>query len=132
LSARTLVQKLGIKPGWRAALIHPPEDYVEKLLEMLPSGTVLLEGLERGLPFAQGFFYWRTDLEHEFPILAAALAREGMLWVCWPKRSAGLPGDLNENGVREIGLAAGLVDVKVIAVDAVWSGLKFVFRRAGR
>jgi hypothetical protein len=56
------------------------------------------------------------------------LAPAGMLWVSWPKKSSGVPTDLDENKVRDIGLAAGLVDVKVCAVTEVWSGLKFVRR----
>lgn len=67
-----------------------------------------------------------------FPGLARALASHGALWISWPKGSSGVATDLNENVVREIGLAAGLVDVKVCAVDEVWSGLKFVRRMKDR
>jgi hypothetical protein len=67
-------------------------------------------------------------LNEQFPRLKEALSPSGMLWVSWPKASSGVPTDLSENVVREIGLANGLVDVKVCAVDEVWSGLKFVYR----
>ena len=70
----------------------------------------------------------RAELAHEFTQIAKALAPAGMLWVSWPKKSSGVATDLDENVVREIGLKAGLVDVKVCAVTDVWSGLKFVRR----
>jgi hypothetical protein len=69
-----------------------------------------------------------SELKKEFPRIAKALAPAGMLWVSWPKKSSGVATDLDENIIREIGLAAGLVDVKVCAVTEVWSGLKFVRR----
>ena len=68
------------------------------------------------------------QLTKEFKKLAKRLAPAGMLWVSWPKKSSGVPTDLDENIVREIGLAARLVDVKVCAVTEIWSGLKFVRR----
>jgi hypothetical protein len=71
-------------------------------------------------------------LKREFPRIGKNLAPAGMLWISWPKKSSGVPTDLNENIVREIGLAAGLVDVKVCAVTDVWSGLKFVRRLKDR
>ena len=58
--------------------------------------------------------------------------RNGMLWIAWPKKASGIATDLSDNAVREIGLAAGLVDVKVCAINDVWSGLKFVYRREDR
>jgi hypothetical protein len=73
-----------------------------------------------------------TSLKKEFKPLAKNLAPAGMLWISWPKRTSGVPTDLNENLVRDIGLAAGLVDVKVCAVTEVWSGLKFVRRLKDR
>jgi hypothetical protein len=74
----------------------------------------------------------KTDLEMRFPKAADRLAPAGMLWVAWPKKASGVPTDLNENIVRDIGLAAGLVDTKVCAIDDVWSGLKFVIRLKDR
>jgi hypothetical protein len=70
----------------------------------------------------------QAELEEQFPRFARRLAAAGMLWVSWPKKTSGASTDLNENDVRRIGLAAGLVDVKVCAVSDVWSGLKFVIR----
>ncbi len=82
----------------------------------------------------QQFVTRRLELEACFESLKNALARDGSLWICWPKgkQKAKVPTDLDENQVREVGLAHGLVDVKVCAVDDVWSGLKFVYRVADR
>ncbi|HEV3026417.1 MAG TPA: DUF3052 domain-containing protein [Planctomycetota bacterium] len=84
------------------------------------------------LDFVHFFTKVRRDLEREFELLAKALAPSGMLWVSWPKRASKVETDLSEAVVREIGLRAGLVDVKVCAVDDVWSGLKFVIRLKNR
>jgi hypothetical protein len=70
----------------------------------------------------------RAELAKQLKTLARRLAPAGMLWVSWPKKASGLPTDVNESVVREIGLAAGLVDVKLCAVTDIWSGLKFVRR----
>ena len=73
-----------------------------------------------------------ATLEERFAVLAGRITPRGALWICWPKRSSGVPTDLTENVVREVGLRVGLVDVKVAAVDATWSGLKFVYRLVDR
>ena len=70
----------------------------------------------------------KAALAKEFKRIGKRLAPAGMLWISWPKKSSGVATDVDENIVREIGLAAGLVDVKVCAVTEVWSGLKFVRR----
>jgi hypothetical protein len=80
------------------------------------------------LDFVQFFTKERAELEAEFPALKQAIASNGSLWISWPKKASKVATDLNENIVREVGLAHGLVDVKVCAVDEIWSGLKFVFR----
>jgi len=82
--------------------------------------------------FAMVFTKSKAELEKEFKRVAKSLKPAGMLWVSWPKKSSGVVTDLDENVVREIGLAAGLVDVKVCAVTDVWSGLKFVRRLKDR
>ena len=78
------------------------------------------------LDFAMVFVKSQADMREQFPAFARRLAPAGMLWVSWPKKSSGVATDLDENTVRDIGLAAGLVDVKVCAVTDIWSGLKFV------
>jgi len=126
-SKRSLVEKLGIKDGFAIAILGAPENYAVTLGE-LPSGVRQANKLRGPLDFIQFFSSKRSRLERNFPRLKGALSPGGMLWVSWPKASSGMPTDLTENVVREIGLANGLVDVKVCAVDEVWSGLKFVYR----
>ena len=84
------------------------------------------------LDFIQFFTRERKDLERRFPTLERALTPAGMLWISWPKKSSGVATDLTEDVIRTVGLAHGLVDVKVAAVDQVWSGLKFVRRLKDR
>jgi hypothetical protein len=74
----------------------------------------------------------RAELEAELPAMMGAIKPAGMIWVCWPKRAAKVATDMTEDVVREIALPLGLVDVKVCAVDATWSGLKLVIRRDRR
>jgi len=129
-SGTPLPQKLGIRPGMRAAALHAPKHYT-KLLGPTP-GVRIGSRLAADLDFIHAFFRSAGALAGAFPKLAASLATHGMLWISWPKRSSPLAGDLDGNGVRKIGLAHGLVDVKVCAVDEDWSGLKFVRRRKDR
>jgi len=126
-SKKSLVEKLGIKEGFAIAIIGAPKNYAATLGK-LPSGVKPCKMLEGPLDFVQFFCSERSQLEDNFPALKEALSPSSMLWVSWPKGSSGVPTDLNENVVREIGLRNGLVDVKVCAVDEVWSGLKFVYR----
>lgn len=126
-SLRSLVEKLGIKPGYTITLINQPDDYY-KILSPLPP-RVLIALLEEGpFEFIQYFTSDAAELESIFPILKRKLKSAGMLWISWPKRGSGVKTDLTENTIRAIGLKNGLVDVKVIAVDETWSGLKFVYR----
>jgi hypothetical protein len=126
-SKRSLIEKLGIKPGATLIILNAPESY-EKRLGELPADVQVASSLDTPLAFVQFFTRGREALENQFPALKQALAQDGQLWISWPKGSSKVETDLNENMVREIGLQNGLVDVKVIAVDEVWSGLKFVYR----
>jgi hypothetical protein len=128
-SHRTLAGKLGIKPESKLVVLGAPAEYVS-LLGDLPRGVTLHARLPKTSAFIHKFVRRRDELTRGFPRLAAALADDGMLWISWPKRSSGVETDLDENVVREGGLRQGLVDVKVCAIDEVWSGLKFV-RRVG-
>ena len=130
-SKRSLAEKLGITPDARITAIGAPASYAS-LLGTLPSGVTIHSRLPSSAGFIHRFVKRRRDLAAEFPRLARALTDEGTLWVSWPKQASGIETDLNENVVREIGLAQGLVDVKVCAVDEVWSGLKFVRRVKNR
>jgi hypothetical protein len=130
-SKRSLTAKLGLKPGCKARIINPPENYDDTLGE-LPEGVRLAAATEASLDFIQFFTKERAELQAEFPGLKQALAGDGMLWISWPKKAARIATDLTENIVRDIGLENGLVDIKVCAVDETWSGLKFVYRREDR
>ncbi len=129
-SATPLVKKLGIKPGFKIAFLNPPSGYTSEL--DLPAEVTINSGSDQLLDFAQMFVKSEKELVTKFPVYAKRLKAAGMLWVSWPKKSSGVSTDLAENRVREIGLAAGLVDVKICAVSEVWSGLKFVYRLKDR
>lgn len=130
-SKRSLVEKLGIKSGQRVYIGNSPPDYL-KTLGALPDKAVLVKSLKGPCDFIQFFSKERAELERAFPQLKKNLAVSGALWVSWPKGASRMQTDLNENVAREIGLKNGLVDIKVCAVDEVWSGLKFVFRLKDR
>lgn len=130
-SGTPLPQKLGIKPGARLALLRAPAGF-DATLGALPAGVRVLTSARAPLDVAVCFSTQRADVAARFERLAAALAPAGGLWIAWPKRGAALATDLNENIIREIGLAAGLVDNKVCAIDDTWSGLRFVRRLRDR
>jgi hypothetical protein len=130
-SKRTLVEKLGIKPSTRVVALSAPPSY-PSLLGPLPTGSSLHSRLPSASGFIHKFARTRDDLAADFPRLARALTDNGTLWISWPKRASGMETDLTEDIVRDIGLKEGLVDVKVCAVDEVWSGLKFVRRVENR
>jgi hypothetical protein len=126
-SGTPLPKKLGIKPGARVWLGDAPAEVRAELSAAL-AGCKNANNGKSALDFAMLFTKSKTELAKEFNRLSKRLAPAGMLWVSWPKRSSGVATDLDENKVRQIGLDAGLVDVKVCAVTEVWSGLKFVRR----
>jgi hypothetical protein len=130
-SGTPLPKKLGIRPGARLGLIGAPDGF-ETTLGSLPDGVRVVSVARGPLDVIMGFFVERRALDRRFSVLARALDPAGGLWIVWPKRASGVATDLTENGVREVGLAAGLVDNKVCAVDEVWSGLRFVYRVADR
>ena len=130
-SGTPLPKKLGIKPGFRVALLEVPADVRAELRDSLADCKIVKDG-SGPLDFIMLFSKSAADLEPRLKQAAKALAPAGMLWISWPKKASGVATDLNENPVREIGLNAGLVDVKVCAVTDVWSGLKFVIRLKDR
>lgn len=131
-SGTPLVKKLGIKSGNRAALLNAPADYLDLLGELPPDVKIDSELAAADYDFIQAFYVRRADYEADFPRLKAAILKEGMIWISWYKKAARLPTDITEDVVRDVALAGGLVDVKVAAIDAQWSGLKLVYRRADR
>jgi hypothetical protein len=130
-SGTPLVTKLGIKPGMSVHLIGAPESY-ENTLGRLPDNIAQVKTLKAPLDFIQFFTTSRKALEAKFAALAKALAPAGMLWVSWPKKASKVETDVTEDVVRGIALKGGLVDVKVCAVDDIWSGLKLVRRLKDR
>ena len=130
-SGTPLPKKLGIKPGFRLLFLDAPSGV---LAELKPSmaGCEVVRSRKVQIDFAIVFAKSRSMLSTEFNRLEKQLSPAGMLWASWPKKSAGVATDLDENVVREIGLAAKLVDVKVCAVTEIWSGLKFVRRLKDR
>jgi hypothetical protein len=124
-SGTPLARKLGIKDDFRAALLHVPDDVKAELRgELLKCRIHTLPS--KDLDFIFLFAKSRAALSLDLIRAAKALAPAGMLWVSWPKKSSGAVSDLSEDLIRQFGIDAGLVDIKVCAVTDVWSGLKFV------
>jgi hypothetical protein len=132
-SGTPLPRKLGIRAGNRIALLGAPAGYA-KTLGPLPEGVEVREEAApgAGLDLVHLFAADGAALDAAWADAAASLHPAGALWVSWPKRASGVPTDLTEDAVRARALARGLVDVKVCAVDAVWSGLKLVVRLRDR
>ena len=130
-SGTPLIRKLGIRAGDTIALINAPENY-DELIGPLPEGARVRARLGADTRFIHLFVRDRATLMRELPRAKRALAMDGTLWISWMKKTAGIPTDVTETIVRETGLATGLVDVKICAVDATWSGLKFVYRLRDR
>ena len=125
-SGTPLPKKLGLKPQFRVAFFQLPGEVKTELKDALSECKLLKDGSSEPLDFAMIFARSQADMKEQFPKFARRLAPAGMLWVSWPKKASGVVTDLTENDVMRIGLTAGLVDVKVCAVNEIWSGLKFV------
>jgi len=130
-SGTPLAKKLGIKEGCRIAVINAPNDF-ESTLEQLPSGVEFVKRPTKALDIILLFVLTERALARDFAKLAARLTATGMIWIAWPKKSSGVSTDLSFERVQRIGLDAGLVDVKICAIDETWSGLKFVYRLKDR
>jgi hypothetical protein len=131
-SKTPLASKLGIKKDHSVAVVNAPSGF-KQTLGQLPEGVKFCEdGRGSALDVMVFFTSSRAELSQRFVGLSGRLCPAGGLWIAWPKKASGMPTDLTEDRVREIGLAAGLVDNKVCAVDETWSGLRFVFRLKDR
>jgi hypothetical protein len=130
-SGTPLNKKLGIKEGFAVALIDAPKNF-RKELGMLPANAKVVVSADKPLDLIMLFVTSERGLIGKFPLLASKLSTAGMLWVAWPKKSSGVATDLSFSTVQRVGLDAGLVDVKICAVNDVWSGLKFVYRLKDR
>ena len=127
-SGTPLVKKLGIKPGFKILPVHQP-DYYFNLLEGLPEDVENIDyGSNQLADFIHLFVKEQKILLYELPKLKKKLTKNGMLWISWPKKSSKVPTEVDETLVRNSGLNAGLVDIKICAVDEIWSGLTFVYR----
>jgi hypothetical protein len=130
-SGRPLAAKLGLKPGQKAWTSGMPASVAAEIEADLPGFRFAAEP-EADLDVAHLFTASRADLEAALARLRRLLAPAGMIWVSWPKKASKVPTDISEDVVREVAFPHGLVDVKVCAVDATWSGLKLVIRKALR
>jgi hypothetical protein len=129
-SGTPLHRKLGVKPGSRVLLAAAPPEFA--LDAIPPEAVVHTRAAGSSYDVVLVFCPDRKRLEQRFEKLAERTTTAGALWVAWPKRASGVGTDLDENVVRDVGLSVGLVDVKVIAIDDTWSGLKFVRRLRDR
>ena len=129
-SGTPLARKLGIAEGARLAIVSAPDGFCDGL--DLPEGVRVRNAARGRVDVVVFFATRRAELARRFPTMKRALESDGGLWIAWPKRTSGVATDLSENPVREIGLANGLVDNKVCAIDETWSGLRFVYRIADR
>ncbi|MGW6200314.1 DUF3052 domain-containing protein [Kribbella sp. NPDC055110] len=129
-SGKPLAAKLGIKAEHLVLLDNAPAGFV---IEGLPSGTSIARRAGR-TPYDVVLMFCpdRARLTRRLPVLLEKTATAGMIWTAWPKRASGVATDLDENGIRELALPLGVVDVKVCAIDATWSGLKLVRRLSSR
>jgi hypothetical protein len=126
-SSTPLLKKLGIKPGISLYVSQPPPLYFD-WLSPLPDKVKVKQQPTGQLDFIHLFVKTRKEFEKAFSTGKKMLQKDGMMWVSWPKKASKVETDLDENIIRDFGLQSGLVDVKVCAIDEVWSGLKFVFR----
>jgi len=129
-SATPLAKKLSLKPGLRAWFDGMPDTVRQEIGD---AGLAELDRPEAPIEAAHIFVTSRTDMEEKLAALRPSLAPSGFIWVSWPKKASKVPTDITEDGIREVILPdTDLVDVKVCAVDAIWSGLKLMIRRERR
>jgi hypothetical protein len=129
-SSTPLVKKLGLKEGARFSILNAPDGFECELTPLPPSTHVL--GFARDLDFIMFFCKQESVLQKQFERLAKSIKPNGMVWIAWPKKSSKVATDLVFENVQRIGLATGLVDVKICAINDIWSGLKFVVRLKDR
>jgi hypothetical protein len=126
-----LVKKLGIKENCRLVLVDAPDDFLSKLTPM-PEGVETSPGRSELIDVAVLFVTEAAVLKKEFPKLRKRLAKTGGLWVAYPKKASKVKTDITFEVVQGLGLSSGLVDNKICAIDDIWTGLRFVYRRTDR
>ena len=127
-SGTPLAKKLGIAAGTRVLAVQPPDDYAE-LLAPLPEGVVFEKRLSKRTGIVHLFCLRKARLAAQLERLRGSIQPDAAVWVSWPKKAARVPTDITEDTIRELALPLGFVDIKVCAVNEVWSGLKLVIRR---
>lgn len=130
-SGKPLAEKLGIKEGFKIVTVNQPGNYLE-LIAPIPQGVTVSSHLADVVDIIHYFAQSRAGLAGDIEELIPRIKQNGMIWVSWPKKSSRMGTDLTGDGIREITLPLGLVDVKVVAVDETWSGLKLVIRKEHR
>lgn len=128
-STTPLAKKLGYKPGQTVHLHHAPANYSTMLALDDPKAFTWLKEPKAGVQLIHAFTVEFAELSKLLALYRKRLAPDGALWISWPKKAAKVPTDITEDRVREACLPLGLVDIKVCAVDDVWSGLKLVTRK---
>jgi hypothetical protein len=130
-SGTPLVKKLGLQPGMAVQVIDAPAPY-EEIVDGLPADLKRLSRTTASTRFVHVFVREAERLQRTLTALRAKLPSDATVWVSWPKKASGVATDITENTVRDVALPLGFVDVKVCAIDATWSGLKLVVRKALR
>jgi hypothetical protein len=131
-SGTPLPRKLGIKPGHRVLLLSAPDGFDDKTLGPLPDGVRVARRARGTADVIVSFHTVRAELARRLPLLRSLMEPAAGLWIAWPKRASGVRTDLTEDVVRELALEHVLVDNKVAAIDATWSGLRLVIRLRDR
>lgn len=130
-SGTPLAKKLGIKQGFSLLIVNAPANYIE-LVSPLPEGVNIFEDRGSGLDLIHIFTNSRDELFSKLSECRYLIKQDGAIWVSWYKKAAKLPTEITEDTIREAAFPLGLVDVKVCAVDEIWSGLRVVIRRENR
>ena len=126
-SGTPLAKKLGIKPGTKLFTVAAPGHY-DELLAPLPEGVKRARKIDDA-DVAHFFVTARARLDKELRAAVPKMQQDAAIWISWPKKAAKVETDITEDTVREVALPLGLVDIKVCAVDEIWSGLKLVIRK---
>jgi len=127
-SGTPLAKKLGIKEASRLLLLDAPAGFLQ-LMQPLPSAVQFDDGLSQAIDIVHVFATQNATLKKRLAMIRNGLRSDAAVWVSWPKKASGVATDITEDTIREVALPMGFVDIKVCAIDAVWSGLKLVVRK---
>lgn len=130
-SGTPLYKKLGLQAGMRVRLVHAPGDYADRVAPVA-DGLVFSSRLRKDVDLCHLFVTRAAELQRRLPELMTVIRQNGCIWVSWPKKASGVATDITETTIRDKALPLGLVDIKVCAVDEIWSGLKLVIRKENR